>query len=500
MKKGRAGLALVSLAVLAAIGVVVLLYTVHPGQLPRSSPGRALFFKARFLREKYFPPLGDYQLDIQGNTGTPVVVGCRIDGTHSVIFHGVIPTNWTLRARRRVEISIKNVGTEMSPLRFMLSPTGKSPRGGGGGSGMGDIPPYYGVRWTESWSSSSGRGGTDGILNPTNWPETLPPSMSERQAKSIDWAAELLRSRLKYFEAQLARNPNNHQLLVAVGSYHLMLGEHGAGEEVYRRFFASDCVDPVYLNTAIWEYIEHGGTNLDRAYELAVKAQDLAEHGTANEKYQAANIADTVAWIQFKRGYYDKALNMLAPIQARMRWDGGEGAFHLAMAYYMLSEETLARTELQKALQHPALAEQAKKCLAILDLNAQSPDLKSVAMLKTRLVEIPDDPVALSRLGAMYADSPSTNTGATTDPLVLKALGMRAYQRGEYARAVDWLSQSSRNRPSDGGLYLYLGAAQLQLGHTNDSAESLRKALTLPLKAAQVEQAKELLEPDTATR
>jgi len=77
--------------------------------------------------------------------------------------------------------------------------------------------------------------------------------------------------------------------------------------------------------------------------------------------------------------------------------------------------------------------------------------------------------------------------------LVLKALGVRAYRRGEWPQAVKWLHESARNRVTDAQLFLYLGLAQRELNQSTECTESLRKALSLGLKAAEVGQANKTL-------
>jgi len=79
------------------------------------------------------------------------------------------------------------------------------------------------------------------------------------------------------------------------------------------------------------------------------------------------------------------------------------------------------------------------------------------------------------------------------DPLMTKALGFEAYRRGEYARAVRYLTESGKDRPGDGELCFRLGMAYHQLGHRDEAVQWLRKATHLNLKDANVEEAGRVL-------
>ena len=48
------------------------------------------------------------------------------------------------------------------------------------------------------------------------------------------------------------------------------------------------------------------------------------------------------------------------------------------------------------------------------------------------------------------------------DPDLAKALGIVTYRQGDYARAVNLLKESNRNRGGDAQLMYYLGMAQFQ--------------------------------------
>jgi len=231
---------------------------------------------------------------------------------------------------------------------------------------------------------------------PNDWPVTLPPTTTQSEAKSHDFRKDLIRLRLQGVEARLAQNPTDQRLLAAAGSYYLKLNNHPAAEAVFQRFFATGCRDAIFLNIVVYEYADNGGTNLDRAYELALKAEKLAQGDPSQLPY----IDDTVAWILLKRGYYDEAIRMLTGI--KVQFTPEVPAFHLGVAHYMLMDEELARKAFLQVLDYQKAAQnslprsrnprawesketrEAKGYLAVLDTKVDRPRRGVAAELEAR--------------------------------------------------------------------------------------------------------------------
>jgi len=191
--------------------------------------------------------------------------------------------------------------------------------------------------------------------------------------------------------------------------------------------------------------------------------------------------------------------------------------FHFGMALYMQMEEEAARAAFQKFSKNRIQkylrqkygspdgkvrigsnvllaytldeAEEAEKCLGILEIKRGTRRPELLAKLRARLNDVPDDPVALSRLAEAYEQRP----GATKDPLVAKALGWVAYRERGYTRAVQFLTESGKERANDADLFFYLGMALYQLNRTSECADVLHKALALNVKHAQAEEANKVL-------
>jgi tetratricopeptide (TPR) repeat protein len=318
----------------------------------------------------------------------------------------------------------------------------------------------------------------------------LPPGVSKQQARTNDFERDWNAARLKYLEERLAADPQDQQALTEAAAYYWYFKNTAAAEEVYQRFFATECNDSGLLNIAVWAYITHSGTNLQRAYEFASKAHSLWP--------RSPEVADTVAWVQYQRGYYEEALALLPPIDRPDYWVA-EVMFHAGCAHYMLMEQGEAREDFQKFLAsksgffgRAAATEEAMKCLGVLDLEVTRPRA-TMATLRKRLIETPDDRVALDRLGA-FAEAEPRDESLLADPMVRKAMGVRAYRRADYAKAAQDLAESAKTRSTDGKLFLWLGLALKELHQNEQCADALKPAVALPLKEAQVEEANKVLE------
>ena len=412
----------------------------------------------------------NFKVELSGTPGTPVVVGYEVDRFGARVFGGVLPTNFTVRGARCLYLAVKNVGKEAADLWIVHH----NVRVGGG-----TIPPLFGWHGQQKWSSRELSNQGD-IALPTDWPVTLPPGMTEREARTHDFMKDFYQGVLGAFQSRLGENPKDQRALFQIGEKWLALHNYPAAREAYEKFFAVDPDDPTALNVAVYHYVEIGGTNLDRAYELALKAQ---------QAQRSSCVADTVGWVLFKRGDYAQALQVLVPI----RRQSPEITFHAGMAYYMNMDEAAARASFQEFLRWGSTfaeeANEARRCLEVFDVKQDAPTAEVVNRLKARLAQVPDDPVALDRLAEMCErDGVGSN-----DSLVTKSLGWLAYRRGQYGRAVECLTASGKERTTDADLFFYLGMACYRLNQTDRCTDSFRKALALNIKPSRAEEARKLL-------
>jgi tetratricopeptide (TPR) repeat protein len=282
------------------------------------------------------------------------------------------------------------------------------------------------------------------------------------------------------------------------------------------------------LNNLAVLYAEQFG-QLDKAYDLAKQARDAAPTD--------AHIADTLGWITFRKGDYRNALPLLEQSAAKLA-DNPEIQYHLGLAHYMLGDEELARTALQKAVQLPSefpQKEEAQQRLAVLKVDTQGPTEDARATLDSFLRQQPKDPAALTRLARLqardgladqaidtyrkavdadplfapalrdlallYAARPADESKAfematkarqayPDDPELAKTLGILNFRRGLYAQSVELLNQAAGSRRDDAEIQLYLGRSYQQLKKWDQCKSALERSLALNLPPASSEDAR----------
>lgn len=80
-----------------------------------------------------------------------------------------------------------------------------------------------------------------------------------------------------------------------------------------------------------------------------------------------------------------------------------------------------------------------------------------------------------------------------SDADVAKAVGIITYRQGDYGRAATLLQESSRARGSDSEVLYYLGMSQFQLKKTDQSKQTLQRAIDLGLKNELMTEARRVL-------
>ena len=94
-------------------------------------------------------------------------------------------------------------------------------------------------------------------------------------------------------------------------------------------------------NNLAYLYSEHGGDK-EKALELARVAKEVAPDDP--------RISDTLAWILYKRGVYERALSLLQESVEKLA-DNAEVQYHFGMTNYKLGNRDAAKAALTKALQ-----------------------------------------------------------------------------------------------------------------------------------------------------
>jgi tetratricopeptide (TPR) repeat protein len=303
--------------------------------------------------------------------------------------------------------------------------------------------------------------------------------------------------------------------LIHTGSKHF-----DAARDAYEKVLALNPNNALALNNLAAIYSDQFG-QVDKGYELAKKAKEAAP----NEPH----IADTLGWIEFKKGNYSDALQALQESAAKLP-DSPEIQYHVGMAHYMMGEEEPARVALQKAADAGADfpgKDDARKRLSLLAIGFGATDPAARTELQNYLKEQPNDPAALTRLAALqqhdgavddaiktydkalaanplyapatrqlallYARRSSDDPKAyelTTkaresypdDPDVAKALGILNYRRGLLPQAAELLKTAAAKRQDDPEILYYLGATYHQLKQFNECKNALQRSLDLHLQ------------------
>ncbi len=284
------------------------------------------------------------------------------------------------------------------------------------------------------------------------------------------------------------------------------------------------------LNNLAYLYSESFDNRLDRAYELAQTARDLAPYDPS--------MADTLGWISFKRGSYTLALSLLQESAAKLP-NEPEVQYHLGMAAYMSGDEAAAWTAFQAALRSDRTftgREECKQLLSILAIDAATADATAKAALEKRIQEKADDPAALSRLAVIYQregnpdkaiaacesilqENPNNLVAllnlariyATKDvahalelaqnayklapdnPEVCRLYGYVAGQSGDYKLAANLLQFSAQAQPDNADTLFEFAQAAFRVGRIGEAQTALQNALAHNLSGAQGAEAKQML-------
>jgi Tfp pilus assembly protein PilF len=142
----------------------------------------------------------------------------------------------------------------------------------------------------------------------------------------------------KPLEKWLEQNPDDAAMRRLYAQLLDALGDGAAAAEQYEAVLAQQENDAVALNNLAWKYADAGRPG---AVELAEKAHRLnPENGS---------ISDTLGWMLFLDGEYDRALEKLR-LAATQAPNNPEVKFHLVMVLVEVDQRTEARSMLDALL------------------------------------------------------------------------------------------------------------------------------------------------------
>jgi tetratricopeptide (TPR) repeat protein len=149
--------------------------------------------------------------------------------------------------------------------------------------------------------------------------------------------------------------PTNPAPRMITGIVYELKGDIPKAREAYEKVLAVNPRFGAAANNLAWIYSEHGGDK-DKALQLAQTAKEILPDDP--------RVSDTLGWILYKRGIYQRALTLLRESAAKLG-DNPQVQYHLGMAHLQVGDKEAARKALQAAVSSPATFRQdeARKAL-----------------------------------------------------------------------------------------------------------------------------------------
>jgi tetratricopeptide (TPR) repeat protein len=332
-------------------------------------------------------------------------------------------------------------------------------------------------------------------------------------------------------EKRLADQPDDPILLGRLGSACEATGATNRAIAAYERAIKQTPRNPPALVALARLYSAQG--DLKKAVATARNARELAPADPS--------VAHMLGRLVYRDGDHKWALALFQEAAAQ-RANDPEVLYDLAWAYLAMGALTNAYTTMQTVVQTlktgtgvqpahqfvrlvealiqpntaPAAAAEVRQvlqadpthlpALAVSGLlHEQQNNFKAAQQVyEFILARYPNFTPANLRLALLFAgpladDQKAQDHGAKArvaypnDAELARALGLVAYRRADYTRAVTLLNQSALKRTNDAELFFYLGMAHLQLKQTKQSKQALTQALALAPNAKFAAEAKQAL-------
>ena len=161
---------------------------------------------------------------------------------------------------------------------------------------------------------------------------------------------------LHKLQAMVDLNAKDIEALMRIGSLYEQRQEFISAKSNYEKILQVDKNNSRALNNLAYINAEHFN-DLDSAYDQALQARDLRPTDPM--------IADTLGWINFKKGDYELALTLIKESVAKIS-QHPEIQYHLGKTHAALDNDTDAKAAFSKALEfglEGEKADEAKKAL-----------------------------------------------------------------------------------------------------------------------------------------
>lgn len=150
-----------------------------------------------------------------------------------------------------------------------------------------------------------------------------------------------LDSALERLNAMVDLNERDVEALMRIGGIHEQRENFASARDTYQKVVEVDGNNGAALNNLAYINIEHFD-NVDEAYDQAMKARDLRPTDPA--------IADTLGWINYKKGDYQLALSLIKESVNKIALHP-EIQYHLGKAHAALDESAEAKAAFERALE-----------------------------------------------------------------------------------------------------------------------------------------------------
>jgi len=333
-------------------------------------------------------------------------------------------------------------------------------------------------------------------------------------------------------DQELSRNPNDPVVLSRLAAICEREGDLDKAVLIYERALKAN-PNSVALMVRLAALYSGPRRNPAKALELARAAHALAP--------EDARISHTLGRLASQDGDHTWALSLLTESARKLPGDA-DVQLDLATAQFSLGQIASASASAQKALAlgpNLARAQEARNLLSFLSVISKPDTAKaSASMIQDAVKKYPDYTPALAaaacleeqqgnftaardlyekllqrlpgfilahrQLALLYSDrlkdpkkafesATKARDAFPADPDVAKALGILVYERKDYARAAQLLTEASPKRATDAELLYYLGMAHYQLKQRDQSKAALNKAIALNLSAPLAAEAKRAL-------
>ena len=180
-----------------------------------------------------------------------------------------------------------------------------------------------------------------------------PPSSCSRALRlrkgSVDQA-------IAGYQRAMQANPRDVRIYISLASLLETRGDWQQAEDLYKKALAIQPDYPVAANNLSYLMLEHGGD-----VSVALTLAQTARKGLPD----LPSTADTLGWAYYNQGAYSSAIDTLQEA-VKQTPDSATYHYHLGMAYEKANNHTMAKKELEQALQISPNYSEANKIRKIL--------------------------------------------------------------------------------------------------------------------------------------